>query len=123
MKKGFTLVELLAVIVLLTLIFALVYPNILEISEKQEGKIDEAKKALINSAVLNYMNANLNQYPQSIGKNYCIKIETLDSEALIPVDVSDVLENYNYVRVRIGANNSYSYNYIQAESEEACLNS
>lgn len=84
MKKGFTLVELLAVIVLLTLIFALVYPNILGISEKQEAKIDEAKKTLINSATLDYMTAHLNEYPQSIGKNYCIKIEMLDNEALIP---------------------------------------
>ena len=121
MKRGFTLVELLGVIALLAVLFLFVYPNVLDIAEQKEKDIDQAKVKLINNAAVSYMNSHLNDYPQTIGTSYCILIDTLDNEALIPVDVNDIEEKYNYIRVKIGANNTYSYQYIQADTNEKCL--
>lgn len=120
-KNGFTLVELLAVIILLALLMMLVYPKVIDMAEKKQIEIEESKKELINNAVLDYMSSNLNSYPQTIGEEYCILLETLDKENLIPVDISDIQEKYNYVRVKIGANKVNSYVLIKAETETDCL--
>lgn len=120
-KNGFTLVELLAVIILLALLMLLVYPRVVDMAEKKQLEIEEGKKELINNAVLDYMSSNLNSYPQTIGKEYCILLETLDRENLIPVDISDIQEKYNYIRVKIGANKVNSYVLIKAETETDCL--
>lgn len=117
MKKGFTLVELLATITLLSLLFLLVYPTVLDIAEKKEKEIDSAKIELINNAVLDYMNSDINSYPQEIGSTYCFDLTTLDSENLIPVDISDVMEQYKSIRVKIGVNNNHSYTLLQKECQ------
>jgi prepilin-type N-terminal cleavage/methylation domain-containing protein len=121
MKKGFTLVELIAVITLLGLLLALVYPKIIDIAEKKQADIDDAKKELIYNAAKDYMNEHLNDYPETVGTQYCISIETLDKENLIPIDISDVYENYNYLRIKIGLNNQNSYTLVNADSEENCM--
>lgn len=121
MKKGFTLIELLAIIILLSLLFLLVYPKVLNISEKKEKEIDIAKQKLINNATLDYMNSNLNDYPQDVGAEYCFELTLLDNENLIPLDISDIEEYYNFIKVKIGVNHNYSYTLIQADSKEKCL--
>ena len=120
MKKGFTLVELLAVIILIGVLLVFTYPKILDIKEKKEIEVDSAKEKLINNAALEYMNNNLNDYPQVLGNRYCISLETLDNENLIPIEIDDVLEKYDYVRIKIGINNNYSYTLVKADSVEIC---
>lgn len=115
MKRGFTLIELLAIIILLSLLFLLVYPKVLDIADKKEKEIDSAKQELINSAALDFISANLNEYPEEIGEEYCISLETLDNEALIPVDISDIKKQYNYVKIKIGINSNHSYNLIKSD--------
>lgn len=120
MKKGFTLVELLATISLIALLLIIVYPKVLNISEQKEKELDDAKRTLINNAVLDYMNMHSNDYPQNesdIGSTYCFSIEMLDYENLIPVEIDDVLENYNYVKIKIGLNRNHSYTIFYSEDE------
>lgn len=105
MKKGFTLVELLASIVLLGLLMMVSYPKIIEMVENKNEEIDESKQTLIYSAVDTYINNNLNDYPKDIGAKYCFSIDFLDKENLIPVDVDDYLTKS--VRIIIGKTNSY----------------
>ena len=118
--KGFTLMELIAIVTLLGLLLIVVFPKILNISEKKQLEIDESKKQLVYNAVLDYMNQNMNSYPQDLGNQYCILIDTLDRENLIPVYISDITENYNYIRIKIGLNNNHSFTFIKAENEEKC---
>lgn len=121
MKKGFTLVELLAIIILLSLLFLLVYPKVLDIVEKENKGIDIMKQTLIHNAVLEYMEANLNNYPQNVGTSYCIELNQLDNEGLIPVDISEIKEKYKYIRVRVGKNNNHSFTLVDTDTEEKCL--
>mgnify|MGYP004513943235 FL=1 len=115
MKRGFTLVELLAIIALLSLLFLFIYPKVLNIAENKEKEIDSAKQELINSAALDFIRDNLNEYPEEIGEEYCISLETLDNEALIPVDINDVKKQYNYIKIKIGINSNHSYHLIYSD--------
>jgi hypothetical protein len=66
------------------------------------------------------MNNNSNDFPQNesdIGKKYCFSIEMLDNENLIPVEIDDVLEQYNYVQIKIGLNRNHSYTLLNSEDK------
>ena len=70
MKRGFTLVELLAVTVLLALIMAVSYPTLFKTFEDKEIEIDSNKKQIIENAAINYVKLNINEYPYKEG-NTC----------------------------------------------------
>lgn len=107
---------------LLALLMLVVFPKIINIAENKQMEIDDAKKNLIYNAAIDYMDDNLNSYPQDIGTTYCFLLTTLDNENLIPTDISDVLKQYNYLRVKIGLNNNHTFTLVQSESEEKCKN-
>ena len=119
-NKGFTLVELLAIIILLGLLLTFTYTKILNIADKKEAEIKQSKIDLIENAAIDYMNNDINSYPQTIGAKYCISLEILEDENLIPVDVADIKEDYNFIKIIIGVN-SNSYNLVQAEDETSCI--
>ena len=126
MKKGFTLTELVAVIVLMALIAVAIFPRILSSFLSKEEQISDYKKELIYKAVDNYMSNKLNEYPQgndSIGQTYCISLNDLDKENIIGVEIDDVMEKYNYVRVRIGMNHNNTHTLVNAETEQICIGS
>ena len=108
MKKGFTLVELLGVIILLGMLLAFTYPKILNIAEKKEAEIDQAKIKLINNAALQYINENPVE-GEDIGDTRCISLEDLDNSNLIPVEIDDIKDKYESINVKIGKNNKNSY--------------
>lgn len=122
MKKGFTLVELIAVVTLLGILLVFSYPKITDISEKKNSEISEAKMKLIETAAVDYMDRYANDAEkgilQNIGDINCISLEDLENENLIPVDISDIKKKYNYVKIVIG--NKNSYRLVNAESIEAC---
>ena len=116
MKKGFTLVELLAVLVILSVVSMLVFPNVVKI-------IANSKEKLYQSQIRDI---------ESIGKNFAMEhTELLDSNHINPTYVTiDALKNAGYLEmdkisnpktgeeingcVRIDyneTNNQYHYNY------------
>lgn len=105
MKKGFTLAELLAVVILLGILLSLIYPRVIEIFEGKNKEIEEEKLKLIYSAAEEYIENNNKYY--EIGDKDCISIETLDSENLIPIELKDETLKKG-VKVVIGKTNSYT---------------
>ena len=103
-KKGFTLVELLAIIILLVGVFLLVYPKITEMLEKEEKKIDDMELDTIYDAVDRYVENN-NSYNKNPDSEYYILIDTLDNEGMIPIDNSDYTKQA--IRVKIGKSSNY----------------
>ena len=91
-NKGFTLVELVAVVSLLGILLLFTYSKVSDISEKKNKELLESKKTLIINAVKDYMDTYSDLYPQMTGINFYISIETLDNENLISVDIKDVLK-------------------------------
>ena len=71
MYKGFTLVELLGVVILLSILVILVYPNVIERIQNQEKKLSEKEEKLLYTATYDYLYSNAS-YDLGENKCYCI---------------------------------------------------
>ena len=76
-KRGFTLIEILAVIVIIALILVLVTPNILANLSKARGKVSDATEKVIEEATNIYLDENPDTYPENEGDIYCVTVDTL----------------------------------------------
>jgi len=78
-KKGFTLVELLAVIVILTLLLLIVVPSIMSVLDRAEIQFTEAQERLILQAATQYIEDNKETIAQlkEPTVNYVITLKTL----------------------------------------------
>ena len=88
-NKGFTLVELLAVIILLSIIALIAVPKVLEQKEKKEKEISLAKKKVLYSDAEKYLKEN-NEDDITPGQEFCISVETLINEGYISMDADDL---------------------------------
>ena len=110
-KRGFTLVELLAVLVLIAAISLVVFPSIINYINSTKGDISKATKELIISSTKLYVSDNAKTFPQHEGYSYCTTLETLADKNYIDkpfVDSSTGKEldlSNTYVKV------SYVYDY------------
>lgn len=103
--RGFTLIELLAIIILLAAVVLILFPNIISITEKKNNEIDDATLQILYSSADQYIKDNRNEYENEIGNIYCIEIQDMDDENIIPIDVSKYLDQG--IQVKIGTPNSY----------------
>lgn len=84
-NKGFTLVELLAVLVILVAIMSIAIPSISSSLERSKGKQEESKHKILESAAELYVTDHRN----SITKSSCvITLETLLNENYIDADAT-----------------------------------
>ena len=86
-EKGFTLIELIGVIVLLAIIILITYPSIVNIIKKSNNKIDSATSALIISGAKNMVDENKNSYPLTNGNIYCVTIKSLINKGYVISDL------------------------------------
>lgn len=93
MKRGFTLVELLGVAVLLALVMALSYPSLFKIFNDKQDEIDLDKKQIIENTAINYVKLNINDYPYKEGKNACLFLKTLIDKNKLSDNIYKNLEN------------------------------
>lgn len=107
-NRGFTLVELLAVIALLGGILALVFPNVLERIQTEEKEILEKKQKLVYTAAYDILYEQKGTYPIRPGKKYCINMGYMAYNDKMPIqDYKDILKDdsdvyKNYIMVTIG---------------------
>ena len=111
-NKGFTLAELLAVITLLALILVFVLPKILNVYNNKKDEVKESKARVIYSAADTYLKENIDDYPMTTGYEYCLDIDDLDKENLIPIDVTDITNETAGLKVKIGINGKKTYNLV-----------
>ena len=76
-NKGFTLVELLAVIIVLGIISLIAFPPIINQMRKMRDSVSAATLKVIQSAAEKHMSNNLNKYPQVEDRSYCITLQEL----------------------------------------------
>ena len=113
MKKGFTLVELIAVVSLLGLLLMFTYTKVTDISEKKEKELLENKKTLVINGVKEYME-NHSELTPFLSNVYCVKIEDVQDDNLIPIDIDDLLKKYDYVKVTVGSKKN-NYDFIKRD--------
>lgn len=106
MKKGFTLIEVLAVIIILGLLMTLAIPSFLNQIAKTNKKTNAAMNKIIYTAVDLYMDDHSDDYPKNNGNVYCIKLEKMVNEGYLsepilnPVDNTEYSLN-NYIKITI----------------------
>ena len=95
MKKGFTLIEMIAVIGIIALMTIMVMPAVVnQIANKKEDISETTNKLIFNAAEL-YLNDNIVNYPKTIGSKYCIKLETLITEDYLKSPLKDAVSGKN----------------------------
>ena len=110
-NKGFTLVELLAVIAILIIIMMIALPNISSSIERTKSKQDAAVIKVIKTAG----NLYVSDHKNNITETYCLNVSTLISEDYL--DQEDVSDYQNYSLTYIKQNNRIE---LESLNETSC---
>ena len=122
-KKGFTLVELLAVITIIGLIMIIAFPNFNKMTSNASTAFSNSSQRIIKSAASMYVNNNLGEVNDALNENSIYKIpvkkliayEYLD-ESLLSKEERTNVSNLSYVKVTKSGNN-FNYEIIKASNE------
>lgn len=113
-KKGFTLAEIIGVVVILGLIALLAFPPMLNMVKQSENKLSDSAKTLIYTASSRYTAKYINDFPKTKGNIYCITIEDLVKEEFLSTSIQN--ENLGdfglQTKIKITINNDSKYDYI-----------
>lgn len=88
-KKGFTLVELLGVIVIIAVLSLVAFPGIMNQFRKSKGDISQATETIMKEAANVYLLDHPNEYPKVNGKYYCISVEQLINDGRLSEPFTD----------------------------------
>ena len=86
-NRGYTLLELLGVIVILALLTTLVFPSVLNAIKKSSDQTDKLSMDLINNAVDLFISENKNDYPKINGNTYCIPLVELTKSDYLKTEI------------------------------------
>lgn len=123
-KKGFTLVELLCVIVILGVISTMAIAGISNLISKSKEEKNNQNEKNVSMAVESYLQANKGERPHTIGQVERISLKKLRSTNFITSDIENskgesCMEN-SYVRIYKYSTTGYTYTtYLYCGNEEA----
>lgn len=90
MKKGFTLAELLGVIVIISVLLILIVPTIINSITKNKQPAENTGKEIIYNAADQYINANSTKYPKGKSGKYCIPIKKIAEAGYLVSPVKEI---------------------------------
>lgn len=121
-KKGFTLTELLGVIVILAIIAIIAFPSVLGLLNSSQDETDEAMQNFAITAARSYVNDNMDSYPKALEgqtKTYSnLKIQTLLDEGYISSTTISSEKNCEMLNDEIKITSDsvkYSYKYVTVD--------
>lgn len=129
-KKGFTLVELLAVIVILVAIMGIAIPTISSSLERTKERQNQSRYKIIETAAEEFVTDNKNNVYQNLndkGSNSCyIKIgqlnEYLSSDEMQDADGNDLSNKYIlFSRPNNNADSKLEYKYHESIDENSVI--
>ena len=131
-KKGFTLVELLGTIILLSIIALIALPSVISLLTTSQEEINNSYRSAAINAARNYVNDNMDSFPKSLesatekkeyGENGNIKMQTLLDEGYLTdssINAEDTCEMMNdYIKVTSDSK-KYIFEYEEVDDEGVC---
>ncbi len=119
MKKGFTLIELIATIGVLVIIILIAAPIINTIISDSKTKAYLETKKNIESAANLYVLRNVHDFPDVVGQRGFVTISQLKTAGLLRNDTLDPRTNSiiteGEIAVELQASGSYTYNYSSTD--------
>ena len=126
-KKGFTLVELLAVIALIALLALVVVPTVMNlVSGSNKDKLDSTTKSLIFSAADNFLDYNQTDYIKGENAVYCITFQKLIDKGFLEKDLKDISSNQTMQKLAdegYGIKSTYEKKLFKNKFEHTILRS
>ena len=118
MKKGFTIVELLAVIIIISILIIITGLSVASITRKSKKTLSDIQKAEIINAAKNYMSSNMQI---EVNENECkyITLETLNNEGFLEKinDLEDI-----YIKIELDESKELiDYKYDIVDSIDECI--
>lgn len=95
-KKGFTLAELLGVIVIIGLLLLLIIPLIINGVKNREDDVEQTQNNIIFEAVGEYLDLDEDKYPSVPGNIYCVSLQDLIDAGKLVDPVKKIVEEGNY---------------------------
>lgn len=134
MKKGFTLVELLGVIVILGLIAMIAIPTINSALNSSRQKAYEQQINTIEDTARTYMSKNSLKLPSQLEGSACyVSVATMQKAGLLDsddienpkykkdsTDEEENFENFNGYVIITFTGNKYKYEYVKTTSVDEC---
>ena len=120
MQKGFTLVELLGVIILISLLMVIVFPAIINSIKKTSSNTDNMTLELIYNASDIYIKNHINDFPKVEGNKYVITLKELVEEDLLTSNIKLSNNKIDNKCIEVTYSESYQYN-LKDECEEFIL--
>ena len=111
-NKGFTLVELMAVIIIISLIALLTFPNIVNQIKKTRKFNNKTVEDIIIEQAKKYINDNLDQFED---KKYCFSIDTLLDNGYIKESLVGHSDNLDKKAIYITKNDDYKYEIMDKD--------
>ena len=115
MKKGFTLIEILAVVTIIGLIFVIALPKIINSLNSKKNDIDNTTNNMIISAAKMYVNDHNTKFDKIEGSVYCLPLTTLEKEEYLDSKVKNVTDDKditNIKSVKISYDNTFHYEIV-----------
>ena len=89
MRKGFTLIETLAVAIIISLISVVTVPTVINQISSKKVKIDDNTKQIIYEAVQLYMKNDEVNYPRLPNNEYTVSLDKLVKAGLLQNPIKD----------------------------------
>ncbi len=121
MKKGFTLIEILAVVTIIGLIFILVIPKIATSLKNKKGDVDTTTNNIVLAAAKSYVQDNHDKFDKTDNNTYCLPISTLTKKEYLesPVkNVTDDVDITNTKSVKITYDKGFKYEIVDKKECE-----
>ncbi len=124
MKEGFTLVELLAVIILLGLLSLIAVPVVDKLIKDSEEDLYQNQINNIEASAKNWASENIFSLPENVGDYVDKTICDLEKEGFLEVDIKnpkndEIFYKDSYVRIT-KTDYGFEYEYIETGSSFEC---
>lgn len=124
-NKGFTLIELVASIVIITIIALLAFPAIINVLNNSQRQLDQSVKKILISSAEKYVKDNIDNFPKPLegekNNDTLIEISKLEHDGYIEKSFYDrycEIQNDNVIVT--ATEKAYKYTYNENTNDEKC---